>query len=543
MPLPRSDKFHIMKKSTFAATVVLFLFIALSSVSQTVQTLVLRPGPADGMDSDIRTDMPQTPRGWSPDFIANAWTAQGNFFIQRSLLKFDLSQIPATATVLEAKLHFFTNLTTGHYQLDSGANKSFLYRVTAPWTEDQVTWDTQPSFSLQDPVVLPQSVTHTQSYSLDVTAHVGAMVQKPVENYGWIFKLETEERYRCMVFASSDNATVEWRPELTVRYSTCSDPVADFSHTGSGMEIQFTDISNHADSWHWDFGDATYSFAQNPVHLYASPGNYRVCLVIEDSCGTATHCDTVVTECANPVAGFAYGQQDTTVSFIDTTHCANPVSWFWQFGDGGTSTLQNPVHEYAGYGAYQVCLTIADSCGSGTTCAFVQLLVPLRPGFTATQQETNNLKVAFHDSSTGATNWLWDFGDGKTSAEQNPVHLYDQYGSYLVCLTAGNQVTYESACDTLRVKKISVDSKGNSIVCYPNPCDGQSNFWFILFEDTDRAEITITDYAGRKVMMQEFTDIKKNEPVSLDISKLGKGTYVLEGSFNNYKRTVKVTIL
>ena len=128
-----------MRALNISLFAVIFQIISLLSYSQqTNHIIALQPGPSQGMDADIRTDLPDTPNGSSYDFIANAWTAQGNYFHQRSLLKFDLSEIPADAIILNATLFLFTNLNTGHYQLDSGANASYLLLITEPWDENTV---------------------------------------------------------------------------------------------------------------------------------------------------------------------------------------------------------------------------------------------------------------------------------------------------------------------------------------------------------------------------------------------------------------------
>ena len=533
-----------MKKFVAALTIFTLLVIALQAFSQSsVKTLVLRPGPADGIDADIRTDMPVTPQGTSPDFIANAWTAQGNYFTQRSLLKFDLSQVPAGASVLQATLYLYTNLTTGHHQLDSGANAANLYRIAEPWSPNQVTWNNQPSFTAADPVFLPQSVTHTQDYTVDVTAHVQDMVANPATNFGWLFKLQTEEKYRCMVFASSNNLNEEWRPKIVIQYTSCELPVAGFSFVINSREVQFTDISTHAASWNWTFGDGSTSTDQNPVHTYANQGNFQVCLEVADSCGFSTHCEAVVIDCAGPQAGFTFSNAFTTVSFTDTSHVANPLSWFWEFGDSTTSTLQNPVHQYSNYGFYKVYLTVTNGCG--TDQAYQQVVLsepPLVPGFSTSQNETDNLEVSFSNQSTGATWWHWDFGDGTSSAGQNPIHVYEKYGEYQVCLTAGNQASQETACNPLKVAKIDVGQNGYSILFYPNPYSVSGKLYFMLFEDAGVVNITVTDLSGRTILKREYTDARKEIPVEVDINGLERGTYLVKGTFNTMIKITKLEV-
>jgi len=221
-------QFRFMNFSRSACARLLFIicFLAFqgSRIEAQTQTLVLQPGPSAGIDALIRTDSANINFGSSADFPANTWTAQGNFFIERSLIFFDLTSIPANSTIISAELSLSTNLTSGNYQLDAGQNTSYLLRVLNPWNESTVTWNNQPAFSMANPVILPQSTSNTQHYYVDVTAHVADMVLNPSTNYGWMFKLQTEALYRCLDFASSDNDTASWRPKLTVVYCPLPGP-------------------------------------------------------------------------------------------------------------------------------------------------------------------------------------------------------------------------------------------------------------------------------------------------------------------------------
>jgi PKD repeat protein len=152
-------------------------------------------------------------------------------------------------------------------------------------------------------------------------------------------------------------------------------PTADF--TGSptsgcaALTVEFTDQSTgEIDSWSWDFGDGTTSTAQNPTHEYASAGSYTVSLTVTGPGGSDTETKTnYITVSTTPVADFTAsptsGAAPLTVSFTDQS-TNNPTSWSWDFGDGTTSTQQNPSHEYSAAGTYTVKLTASNSCGSDT---------------------------------------------------------------------------------------------------------------------------------------------------------------------------------
>jgi PKD repeat protein len=200
------------------------------------------------------------------------------------------------------------------------------------------------------------------------------------------------------------------------------------------------------------------------------------------------------------------------------------------------------VHVYSVGGMYDVCLTVTDSCGEDIQCSRLQLSLPLMPQFSSSQDEFNDLNIAFYDNTQGAKGWLWDFGDGTTSREQNPVHLYSQYGNYTICLTVGDIFLRDKICKTIKVKKLNASANGNSIIFYPNPSSVTGKLSFLIFEDAASATIVITDISGRTLLTQTFINVGRNEPVEIDVSRLSKGVYLIEGSFNNYRKTTKLEL-
>ncbi len=230
-------------------------------------------------------------------------------------------------------------------------------------------------------------------------------------------------------------------------------PVGDFSADRTSgnapLTILFNDSSYNAPtSWVWDFGDGTTSTDQNPVHTYAADGNYSVNLTVANSYGSNSFAKTgyILVSSGVPVGYFTAnktsGNAPLTIKFTDTT-TINPTSWVWDFGDGTTSTDQNPVHTYVADGNYSVNLTVANSYGSNsfvkTGYILVSSGVPVG-NFTANKTSGNApLTVKFTDTSTiNPASWVWDFGDNSTSTDQNPVHTYAADGNYTVNLTVAN---------------------------------------------------------------------------------------------------------
>ncbi|HVP94905.1 MAG TPA: PKD domain-containing protein [Methanoregulaceae archaeon] len=155
-------------------------------------------------------------------------------------------------------------------------------------------------------------------------------------------------------------------------------PVADFvANRTSGrspLVIGFSDRSSLSPvNWFWDFGDGAVSHEKNPIHVYINPGTYSVRLNASNDAGSNTATKVyyiiVMPEFQAPVASFGLSPQESpsgVLQFIDRSS-GPPTKWSWNFGDGGTSDLENPVHSFVTPGNYLVSLTVSNPSGTGFT--------------------------------------------------------------------------------------------------------------------------------------------------------------------------------
>jgi len=143
-----------------------------------------------------------------------------------------------------------------------------------------------------------------------------------------------------------------------------------------------------------------------------------------------------------PVAKFSAkpleGYYPLTVKFTDLSE-NYPTSWLWDFGDGETSKEQNPTHIYTKAGSiYTVTLTSTNENGSDTKTGGINVST-LQANFSAQPRKGKYpLIVYFTDKSIaefGIESWHWDFGDGESSEEQDPIHIYKKRGVFTVSLT------------------------------------------------------------------------------------------------------------
>jgi PKD repeat protein len=281
--------------------------------------------------------------------------------------------------------------------------------------------------------------------------------------------------------------------QLTRVVTILPKPTAAFAHGAAcqGNAVAFNDqsISNTTGSisgWNWNFGDPTSGTANNstlqhPTHSYNTAGTYPVTLIVSIPGGcsdTITHQITVSPPPAvdfTPVAGC---NGDTT-QFTATVNAATTQGYYWQFGDGGTSFIANPVHIYATAGTFTVTLTITDTAG----CTNVKVKpVTVIPGpvaaFSSSSPGCSGLPITFTDLSNAnggtITSWYWDFGDGTdttfTSATSSFAHTYAQPGTFAVKLT----VFSAAGCENLKQQIVTISPSPLAAFEYQNTCQGQS---------------------------------------------------------------------
>jgi PKD repeat protein len=288
------------------------------------------------------------------------------------------------------------------------------------------------------------------------------------------------------------------------------------------MAVDFVDQSTGLPtSWAWDFGDGATSTEQNPKHLYMKEGTYTVKLTVKNSFGQDTKVRTDLITVGGGAAVDFTADKTTVgvgriVSFTDLSS-SNPNTWVWDYGDGQTGSGSKPDHIYRAVGVYDVTLTASNPTltNSRTKNMYITVLNIPRAEFDADKTRGGApMEVKFSDKSTGApTAWKWDFGDGATSADQNPKHTYTTLGTYTVTLTASNK----DGSDTT--------SKANLIVTTLAPV----------------AEFKADRQVGKAPFIVQFTDLTSGNPTAW-VWEFGDGTssyeqnprhiYMKEGAYD-----------
>ncbi|MGB9741472.1 MAG: PKD domain-containing protein, partial [Candidatus Bathyarchaeales archaeon] len=259
-------------------------------------------------------------------------------------------------------------------------------------------------------------------------------------------------------------------------------PIASFYYTPQYPETNETVTFNATESYDpdgyivsytWDFGDGTPNVTtSDPVtnHTYTTFGDYTVTLTVTDNSGLTGEAASSIHISQHPIASFTFTPTDPlaheTVTFdasSSTPDGGTIVSYTWNFGDGNTTTVSDPIitHAYSTYGTYTVTLNVTDSEGKWDTTS-KQITVaglPIADFWWTPYYPQRGENVTF-DASTSTPDggaiisYAWDFGDGNTTSTSNPItmHTYAATGDYIVTL---NVTDSEGKWDT-ETKTITV---------------------------------------------------------------------------------------
>lgn len=253
--------------------------------------------------------------------------------------------------------------------------------------------------------------------------------------------------------------------------------------------VSFSGTSDQAiTSWNWDFGDGETATGENPDHTFATAGTYEVVLSVNSAAGCSNTYRQEVTVYEEPAVTFSYDAgtgvcTNKEIDFSNTTTVPSEATFLWSFGDGTTSTAENPQHLYEEVGDYEVELMI-EFAGCSST---IQETLTVNPG-PAVDFEASNIclgeATSFTNLSTGEflTGYQWDFGDGFTASVDNPEHSFEESGTKIVMLTAETS----NGCDVSISKAIEIGDLATVDFSYGLACAANT----ILFEDNSSVQNT-----------------------------------------------------
>ena len=250
---------------------------------------VLQQGIPQGQSAYIRSDLPNINFGLSPDVLAQRWFYQNNFTNSevRGLIKFDLSSVPQGSIIIGATITLYADTTTANSgngypgQPTYGSNNgSILQRVISPWNQLAVTWNSQPLVTDNGSILVPQSTSTAENYTLDISSLLNFWVQNPDSNFGVMLSMTNSSAYNNLIFCSGAHPDSALRPAINFCYTpppnSCN---TYFSYSNNGDSVLFFNQSGSFDSLKWHFDDGDSSLLSNPVHYFNSNGYHAVQLI------------------------------------------------------------------------------------------------------------------------------------------------------------------------------------------------------------------------------------------------------------------------
>jgi gliding motility-associated-like protein len=237
-------------------------------------------------------------------------------------------------------------------------------------------------------------------------------------------------------------------------------PNADFtSNITSGCSpiiVNFEDKSSgNITSWKWDFGNGATSTRQHPSTTYITAGTFTVTLITSNELESDTITKTAyITTYDGPTVNFSTDKTAScapgTIQFTDNSVASagtTNTTWQWDFGDGTSSTEQNPVHTYTSPGIYTVLLKVTNDKGCFKVLArsnLITIFEGVTAGFSNTSPDLCRppATVGFTNESSGpgTLTSTWSFGDGGTAQSQNASHTYTQEGTFPVALIVSSSL-------------------------------------------------------------------------------------------------------
>ncbi len=394
------------------------------------------------------------------------------------------------------------------------------------WNIGQYTYSPIADFSYNDAFLtinFHDSSSNSTSYYWTFGDGGSSILKNPVYTY------QFTGTYNVQLIATNACASDTIVKQIAV-VSPYVLPTAGFTYLVSNINVNFVDSSQNATSYYWDFGDGQSSTLENPIHNYSSFGYYNVTHIAINIHGSDTIVKQIYVDSAYvlPTSGFTYSSNNYIVNFVDSSQ--NATSYYWGFGDGHSSTLQNPIHNYSSFGYYNVIHIATNIHGSDTIIKqiIVGIIVQLPIANFNYSYLSTAFSIDFSDSSQFSTSYLWNFGDGNTSTQTNPNHTYLTQNNYTVKLVVSNIWGSDSISKQIQVNNTNINSIKNEkdFYVFQNPT---TNIVCIKTSlSINSVEIRGVDYR----LINMISNLKNNQ---VNISSLPKGIYFLVVNTKNKK--------
>ncbi|MCB0761968.1 MAG: PKD domain-containing protein [Flavobacteriales bacterium] len=323
-------------------------------------------------------------------------------------------------------------------------------------------------------------------------------------------------------------------PDFSIPGDACMNEEIGFQLLDANCSTA-SDLSNSViNAWEWDFGDGTTSYQVNPVHEFASAGNFVVTLTLTDEFGCESQSSESIEIQNGPTAAFEVSSgctgEELYFTNLSSSNGTTILSTQWDIDSDGIVDYVAPEvsHTYEQNGSYQATLIVTSQTCADTTMQLINLFPSPTTSFLV-EQVGNSRTFEFTNLSVDAASYLWDFGDPGTSmdvsTQENPSYTYANNGEYDVVLTAFSA----GGCSREFTLKAFVEVDDDTFVptAFSPNSDGKNDYFRILGYDFSSINYHIYNQWGELIFLgnnlsQGWDGTAKGAP-----AEIGNYTYLI----------------
>ena len=426
------------------------------------------------------------------------------------------------------------------------------YEVVLIATNDCGTATTSQTLSINS---LPTAGISAESYSGcgPLTVQFNDASSSNVIEWAWTFEggnpTSSSEQNPMVEYATSGTYEVE----LVVTSPAGTDmivmddlievlgsPTAEIDYDLNGNVISANNSGVPGDITTWTV-EGTEINEDQLVYTFPENGTYTVILNTENACGTDFEMIDVEID-VYPVASFdsqsiivCVGEE---IQLMDNSSNAESKQWTIPGADPSSSTEDNPIVKYDNEGIYSITLMVSNQYGDSSK-DFIDIVTVIDlPSATFSGAQADNM-VTFTSTGSNTSTYSWDFGDGKTSTEKNPIHTFGTNGMFEVTLTVSNECGDYFVTETFTINSNSVtEAELANVNIFPNPAQTNLNIQ-LTNSESDMIKMDVLDINGKLIMSNTFSSSRH----TLDVSSIVAGTYLIRLRSDEASYYKKIVIL
>lgn len=313
-----------------------------------------------------------------------------------------------------------------------------------------------------------------------------------------------QSRYARQIIVADSQPQLAATVQVSATEENLPAPVASFKaepQSGAApLEVSFTNTSTDADianDWDFDGDGQTDSTERDPTVVFDLPGTYTVRLRASGKGGSDFASAEIIAKPSPPTAAFSVsetsGAAPFSVHFTNATR-GEVVSYEWDFqSDGHVDSLEeSPVFIYETAGIYVTQLTALGPFASSEATVEITVSEPIAPPTAHFILSVEDLEVAFMSTAVGEVlTYSWDFGDGSTSIEKDPVHTYLSAGSYTVIHSVSNEggdASYEELVTVMEAYQPAAAS--DEKIAFTSDRDGNNEIYIMDADGANAVNLT-----------------------------------------------------